>query len=361
MALAGCIFLAVVALFMPPRWSQSIAGSFRETFLAPLVWLQARAEEGRTSRARFRIVTAQRDSAAVLAQAIPVLQSENQRLRELLALRGRLRVPYGSAEVMHQAHAADDRMLLVDAGEASGLAPFQPVIAPEGLIGAIWEATPASATVMTWAHPEFRVSAVTVDGRVFGMVAPSGRGAASEAALEFRAASYRDTLQPGTLVLSSGLGGVYPKGVPVGTVVDVAREQAGWERVYSLRPAANPSAVAHVLVLAGNASVVEAFPSDSILAAVRADSLRRAAVADSTLRVRIADSVKAVVRDSAARAAAAAAASSAGAPPARTPVPAARTPVPVARPPVRADTTRRPAAAETPPAPAPRPDSGGVR
>jgi len=352
-ALATCILLAVIALFLPSGWSQGIAGSFRETFLAPLVWLQARAEEGRTSRFRFRAVTAQRDSAAVLAQSIPVLQAENQRLRQLLTLRSRLRVPYVAAEVMHQAHAADDRMLLIDAGREGGLAPFQPVIAPEGLIGAVWEASQATATVMTWAHPEFRVSAFTADGRVFGMVAPSGRGAASEAALEFRAASYRDTLQPGTLVLSSGLGGVYPKGVPVGTVVGVAREQAGWERVYALRPAANPSAVAHVLVLTGTASVADAFPGDSILAAVRADSLARVATADSLLRVRIADSVKSAVRDSAARAVAAAA--SAAAPPAAPPA-ARPTPGPAVRPDSarrvpRADTTRR----------VPAPDTGAVR
>ncbi|HLS48270.1 MAG TPA: rod shape-determining protein MreC, partial [Gemmatimonadales bacterium] len=151
-------------------------------------------------------------------------------------------------------------------------------------------------------HPEFRVSAYTADGRVFGLVAPSG-DPADESSLEFRAASYRDTLATGTLVLSSGLGGVYPKGIPVGTVAGIAREQEGWERVYWLRPAANPGAVAHVMVLgAGTAAVAEAFPAESILAAVRADSLRREALADSLLRVRIADSVRAVIRDSLVRA-----------------------------------------------------------
>jgi rod shape-determining protein MreC len=51
------------------------------------------------------------------------------------------------------------------------------------------------------------------------------------------------------MVLSSGLGGVYPKGIPVGTVTGLAGERAGWERVYRLQPAANPGSVAHVLVL----------------------------------------------------------------------------------------------------------------
>ena len=106
-----------------------------------------------------------------------------------------------------------------------------------------------SSVVMTWAHPEFRVAAYTVGGNASGVVAPSLSGLAGEGALEFRGVPYRDSVPAGTLVLSSGLGGVYPKGIPVGTVTGVVREQAGWERVYRLLPAANPGAVAHVMVL----------------------------------------------------------------------------------------------------------------
>ena len=97
-----------------------------------------------------------------------------------------------------------------------------------------------TSVVMTWAHPEFRVSAFTVTGNAAGVVAPSPSNAGGEGALEFRGVPYRDSVPVGTLVLSSGLGGVYPKGIPVGTVTGVVREQAGWERVYRLLPAANP-------------------------------------------------------------------------------------------------------------------------
>lgn len=97
----------------------------------------------------------------------------------------------------------------------------------------------------------------------------------------------------GTLVLSSGLGGVYPKGIPVGTVTGVVREQAGWERVYRLRPAANPGSAAHVLVLVTPAGdLARAFPSDSAIEAQRRDSLER---------IRVADSVAQAVRDARAR------------------------------------------------------------
>ena len=298
-ALLICAAVSFLVLLAPDSLGLSVSSSLRDSILAPLVWLQSRAAEGRTSRARFREVTAQRDTATLVAQNLPVLEAENHRLRELLALSRRAGFRHVAAEVLHQSAASDGRMLLVDAGRDDGVVPSQPVVAPEGLIGVIASAAGTTSSVMTWAHPDFRVSAFTERAAIFGVVAPAGGAVGSEALLEFRAASYRDTLATGTLVLSSGLGGVYPKGIPIGTVAGVAREQEGWERVYALQPSASPSATAHVMILVGQVPSVErAYPSDSLLTALRADSARRRAVADSVLRARIADSVRAALRDS---------------------------------------------------------------
>lgn len=263
---AACLALSLTALFAPERLAGDVATALRQTVLAPLVWLQERAVEGRTSRARLRALTAARDSAAYAAQSVPALAAENERLRQLLGLSRRLRTPYVPAEVLHQPQATDARMLLLNVGRADGVAGFDPVVAPEGLIGLIWSAGPRSSVAMTWAHPEFRVSAFTASGGAFGIVASSPSPSGSDAYLEFRGVPYRDTIPPGTLVLSSGLGGVYPKGIPIGTVVGVVREEAGWERVYRLRPAANPAATAHVLVLTapGQGRVADAYAVDSV-------------------------------------------------------------------------------------------------
>ena len=299
-ALAACVAIAIVFLMLSDSAGQAVSAALRQSVLSPLVWLQSQAELGRTSRSRFRAVAAERDSATLVAQTVPVLRAENARLRDLLGLSRRVQTEFTAAEVLHQSTASDERMLLINAGSSQGIAAFEPVVSPEGLIGVVAGVTATTATVMTWAHPDFRVSAYAAGGRVVGMVAPSSSSSASEASLEFRAASYRDTLPSGTLILSSGLGGVYPKGIPVGTVTGVAREQAGWERIYSLRPAANPSAAAHLMVLSArtDSTIGAAFPSDSILAAVAADSIRTAHVRDSLMRVQIGDSVRVWLRDS---------------------------------------------------------------
>ena len=290
--------LSIVSLFSPVSWSYGIADTLRETVLAPLVWLQTRAEEGRTSRLRFRAVTAERDSAAYLAQFLPSLRAENERLRQLLKLSHRLTTAYVPAEVLHQPHATDGRTLLLSAGSRHGIAPFDPVVAPEGLIGVILSVSPRSSIAMSWAHPEFRVSAFTVGGSALGVVAPSAEGHNAEGSLELRGVPYRDSVPLGTLVLSSGLGGVFPKGIPVGTVTGMVREEAGWERVYRLRPAANPGSAAHVLILVGTrvSDVASAFPTDSQLEAMRLDSIARVQRADSVAQA--ARAARAARRDS---------------------------------------------------------------
>jgi rod shape-determining protein MreC len=279
----ACMVLSLVGLFSPSAWGLGISNALRDTVLAPLVWLQARAEEGRTSRARLQAITLQRDSAAYLAQGIPSLAAENARLRQLLALSARISTPYVAAEVLRQTQATDGRTLLLDVGRSDLVSEFDPVVAPEGLIGMVLSAGERSSVVMTWAHPEFRVSAYTVGGSTSGVVAPALSGLGAEGTLELRGVPYRDSVPAGTLVLSSGLGGVYPKGIPVGTVTGVVREQAGWERVYRLLPAASPGAVAHVLVLISRpgASLERAFPSDSALLAIRQDSMARVRRSDS--------------------------------------------------------------------------------
>jgi rod shape-determining protein MreC len=296
-----CLGLSLLGLFSPRERGFAIADTLRETVLVPLVWLQTRAEEGRTSRVRFRQVTTERDSTAYLAQFLPSLRAENERLRQLLRLSRRLNTSYVPAEVLHQPQATDGRTLLLSAGSRDGVAAFSPVVSPEGLIGVVLSVSSKSSIAMSWAHPEFRVSAFTVSGNAFGVVAPSNEGRHGEGALEFRGVPYRDSVPRGTLVLSSGLGGVFPKGVPVGTVIGTVREEAGWERVYRLRPAANPGSAAHVLVLTGSKSgdLASAFPSDSLLEAMRLDSIARLRRADSV--VQAARAARAARRDSLAR------------------------------------------------------------
>lgn len=260
-----CVGLSVGALSAPPALGDAIAGTVRSTVLVPFLWLQQRAEESRTSRAVVDRIRAERDSVSYTAQSVPALEAENQRLRGLLGLGRRLGTPYVAAEVLHQSLPTDGRTLLLSEGRSSGVKEFDPVVSPDGLIGVVRTVEETQSVAITWVHPEFRASAYALPGQIFGIVAPSVQVSGSDLLLQLRGVAYRDSVPTGTRVVTSGLGGVYPPGIPVGTVLGAAEEETGWERIYIVLPAANPERVTHVLILKnpGIASVSQAFQADS--------------------------------------------------------------------------------------------------
>jgi rod shape-determining protein MreC len=261
----ACLLLSTGMLFAPPARTARLASAIRNSVLVPLIWMQQAAEEGKASRSRLALIQAQRDSIALLAQGLPALRDENDQLRRLLGVGQRKPLEFVAAEVLHQSSPTDGLTLLLSAGSVEGVAQFHPVVAPEGLLGVISSVDRHTSIATTWAHPEFRASAYTDGGGVFGIVAPAAPAGSTEPLLELRGVPYRDTIPAGTLVLTSGLGGVYPKGIPVGRVVGVIRELTGWERTYLVLPAANPGHAAHALILLGSAemSLEGAFPEEA--------------------------------------------------------------------------------------------------
>lgn len=249
--LAGCVGLALTLLLLPQPWTQQFALAVRETALRPVIWLQLRAEEGRTGRARLDAALLQRDVAVIAARDAARMTAENRQLRALLGLPAPAGTRFLAADVLHQPLPTDERTLLIGVGTGGGARAFLPAITPEGLVGVVVRAGASSSLVNTWAHPEFRVSATTQDGAVLGIVAPGVEPDVSLSTLEFRGVAYRDTIPDGAVVVTSGLGGVYPRGLPIGRVAGVRREELGWERVYRIVPFVNPGVVDHVLLLLG--------------------------------------------------------------------------------------------------------------
>lgn len=248
-----CLLLSVAARMTPATWHDRVSDNLRGTLLRPLLALQGWAESVRTTRQRFARVVAERDSAAVAATLADALREENAQLRAVLGLSQRVPVRHVAAEVLHQALPTDGYTLLVSAGSRQGVRVLAPVIAPGGLIGVVRSVGANTSVVVAWAHPDFRASAMTADGMVFGIAAPYGGTEPGTLLLELRGVPYREQLIPGTRVYTSGLatgeGGIYPRGIPIGTILSVGGELAGWARTYVVLPAVHPASISHVIVL----------------------------------------------------------------------------------------------------------------
>jgi rod shape-determining protein MreC len=245
----GCVGLSVAAMSIPDAWRDPIAQGLRQTILAPFLALQQQTGLLAAARARYDGVVAQRDSAALAATFLPELRSENTRLRSLLGLGARLGWGYVPAEVLYQPEPTNPLTFVVSAGRRNGVRRLAGVVSPEGLVGIVAAVDARTSVVLSWAHPEFRASAMAGDGSVVGIVAPHGAAGPNVWLLELQGVPYRQQVADGAVILTSGLGGVFPRGIPIGTVVGLAGEAKGWERTYLVRPVVHPASLSHVMIL----------------------------------------------------------------------------------------------------------------
>lgn len=314
--LAGCVVLSLIAVALSPKDREPIAGALRRTIVAPLVGLQAGAERWRSAWVSNEQRQTAADSVAMRAIKAQALQVENDQLRKIIGLGTRLEWGFVPAEALHSTVASEDIVttLTLAAGSSAGVQQYSPVVAPEGLVGTIYKADPSMSIVVLYTNPDFRASAMTGDGLAFGIVYPrAARNGSSDAyMLELRGVPTRVTLKPNTTIYTSGLGGTFPRGITIGTVVNEIKTSEVWTRTYLVRPAVLPARVTTVLVLTaqrvtqgtGNvwSSAVNGDSAAKRIAAAGDSLARHAALLEAQARKAALDSVRVATIDSVQRA-----------------------------------------------------------
>ncbi len=111
--------------------------------------------------------------------------------------------------------------VLIDKGSVSGFGLNTPVITPKGLVGRILRAALTSSTVLLITDNNSRIPILGADNRTTGIL--TGRGPRED--LEMRFVPQNAPLAPGELLLTSGLAGMFPKGLPAARVTSVERSE----------------------------------------------------------------------------------------------------------------------------------------
>lgn len=240
--------IALVLLVLPDPYREGIAAGIRGTVLRPVIALQRGAvdREGRFMDAS--VIRAERDSLAAYLVDRASLAAENRELRALLGMRPRL--PYGfvPAEVLRLRGPVSEGAFLLTAGREQGVRPGAPIVTAQGLVGTIRNVDESSAIGIDWTHPDFRASAVALDGETYGIVEPR-TGPRGERLLALNATALHTVPDSGTVIVTSGAGGYYPRGIPIGTVVGEADDAGTWQKTYLIDPFVTPAEMSHVLVL----------------------------------------------------------------------------------------------------------------
>lgn len=173
-------------------------------------------------------------------------ERENARLRELLAFRERLAGELLAASAIGRDATGLARTITIDRGERDGVAKGAAVLAPAGVVGQVFLVSPHAARVLLITDHNSGVDAVVQRTRARGIV----EGTVSEGCgLKF--VKRTEDLQRGDVVVTSGVDGIFPRGLPIGRIVAVDKRGQSLFQYASVQPFVDFERLEEVLVTRG--------------------------------------------------------------------------------------------------------------
>lgn len=146
------------------------------------------------------------------------VELSNQRLRRLLDFKSSLSNASVAAEVIGRDPSPWYRTIIINKGRADGLRKGLPVVIPEGIIGQVTDVSSGYAKVMLIIDRNSAVDALVQRSRARGVI----KGAATSRCI-FEYVLRKDEVAVGDQIITSGLDGVFPKGLPIGSVTGVIK------------------------------------------------------------------------------------------------------------------------------------------
>ncbi len=183
------------------------------------------------------------------ASRVDLHLQENARLRELLGLRAQVTVRSGAAEVLYEASDPYTRKLIIDRGANHGIEAASPVIDADGVLGQVTRVYPLASEVTLLTDKDAAIPVLNTRTQARAAAYGDPGTAAAGAGMELRFLSNNADVQPGDVLHTSGVDGIYPPGLEVATVLSVDRRSGQTFAKVVLAPAAVQGSVRHVLVL----------------------------------------------------------------------------------------------------------------
>lgn len=188
-------------------------------------------------RRRVRELEGQVERAAAI-------ESQNSRLQALLDLREKMPGQSVAARITGVDASGLFRTATLNKGERDGVEKGMAVVAHAGVVGKVVSTSPNAARVLLLEDPSSGVDALVQRSRARGIVEGSLNGGC-----QLKYVKHREDLRVGDLVATSGLDGIFPKGVLVGTIVRLSREEGGLFQTAEIEPAVDFNKLEEVMVV----------------------------------------------------------------------------------------------------------------
>lgn len=272
-ALSKLTFFSALALFLMVADTRlDIAKPVRvalATVLYPVQWLALRPvvlaqdsskymETRASSQASEEAVRRRLDTQSLRANQVDQLLLENTRLRQLLDLRARVMTPSQAAQVLYDAADPYTRKVIIDRGLAEGVLAGSPVLDETGVLGQVTRVYPMVSEVTLVTDRDQAIPVLNTRTGARGVA--FGDSALRANGLELRFMAANADVQPGDLLTTSGVDGVYPPGLPVARVTKVERRVDTAFAHITCTPLALVTGVGHVMVLKPVATQIAARP-----------------------------------------------------------------------------------------------------
>ncbi|KJS33571.1 MAG: hypothetical protein VR64_02140 [Desulfatitalea sp. BRH_c12] len=172
------------------------------------------------------------------------LLQENERLRQLLSLGREIHKPVVAARVVGKDPSPWFQTILVDKGVEDGVHIGSPVIDPKGIVGLVVEVTDNYAKVMLITDPNSAVDAIDQRSRARGIIKG---GTSGYCVLNYVLRNI--DLDKGDTLISSGMDGVFPKGVPIGKIEEITRKEVSIFQEVTVTPFVDFERLEEVLIV----------------------------------------------------------------------------------------------------------------
>ncbi len=251
-----CAALSFVLLALPPGAKDASSRVVSGVVLGPFKRVAAAAVE--LADVREENTTLRRVAAELMNERNALMErgQENERLRELLGVLVTFpedeRFEMLPARVIGMPGGRVIERIEIDRGSESGVRTGMPVVTPEGLVGKIVTVYPTRSLIEPLTNASAAASVVVERSRVRGIVRPRYEGGTGLSMWEIDYVPARSDIVPGDRVTTSGLGGVLPAGLSVGTVVAVKDGPLTMDVRVKLN--VDFSKVEHVFVITGTRS-----------------------------------------------------------------------------------------------------------
>jgi len=259
--LAGVILLVILNL--PEPVSGRLKGFVRDA-VAPLqelvVAISRQGQETiKLARGVSQLMSENQRQAGEIARLrlrlneLENLEDETLKLRHLLEFHNRVPRQLIAGTVLGRDASGWWQTLRLDKGANDGVHADMAVTTPEGLIGRVISATARTCDVLLISDPKCKISAIVSRSQAFGIVTGNGVTAQGQPVcrMEFINVDRRHPVQNGDDVVTSGLGGVFPKDLQVGRLENVKVNDSGLYAEADVVIAADLGALDYVFVVVG--------------------------------------------------------------------------------------------------------------